>query len=125
MKIGIYSGSFNPIHHGHLMIANYMAEFAGLDEVWFVLSPHNPLKNKDILASERHRTQMLELALSGFSRLKVCDIELRLPRPSYTIDTLTALQKTISATFVFAHHRVRQLGGVWAMEGLRISDSAT
>ncbi len=93
MKIGIYSGSFNPIHHGHLMIANYMAEFAELDEVWFVLSPHNPLKDRDILALETHRTQMLELALRGFSRLKACDIELHLPRPSYTIDTLGALQK--------------------------------
>ncbi|MFT4073377.1 MAG: nicotinate (nicotinamide) nucleotide adenylyltransferase [Dysgonamonadaceae bacterium] len=93
MNIGIFSGSFNPIHHGHLMIANYIAEFTTLDEIWFLVSPQNPLKKKTELADAHHRLQMVRNALSDFDRLKASDFELHLPLPSYTIDTLKALQK--------------------------------
>ncbi|MDR0334180.1 MAG: nicotinate-nucleotide adenylyltransferase [Dysgonamonadaceae bacterium] len=91
-QIGIFSGSFNPIHVGHLILGNYMCEFTHLDEVWFVVSPHNPLKNTDELLDDDVRLQMTRLALSDFENLKVSDIEFHLPRPSYTIDTLTFLK---------------------------------
>lgn len=90
-KIGIFSGSFNPIHAGHLMLANYMCEFTELDEVWFVVTPHNPLKNADDLLADDIRLQMAQLAVHGFHRLRVSDVEFSMPRPSYTIDTLTKL----------------------------------
>jgi nicotinate-nucleotide adenylyltransferase len=91
-QIGIFSGSFNPIHVGHLILGNYMCEFTHLDEVWFVVSPHNPLKNTDELLDDDIRLKMTRLALSGFENLKVSDVEFHLPRPSYTIDTLTFLK---------------------------------
>ena len=90
-KIGLFFGSFNPIHIGHLIVGNYMAEFTDLDEVWFVVSPHNPLKEKKSLLSDVHRVTLVRLATEDHTRLKVCDIEMRLPRPSYTINTLTYL----------------------------------
>ena len=91
MKIGLYSGSFNPIHHGHVMLANYLVEFSDLDELWFVVSPQNPLKKREDLMKDEDRIKMVELALEGDSRLKVSDIEMSLPLPSYTINTLRAL----------------------------------
>ena len=91
MKIGLYSGSFNPVHHGHVMLANYLVEFSDLDELWFVVSPQNPLKKKEDLMKNEDRLKMVELALEGDSRLKVSDIEMSLPLPSYTINTLRAL----------------------------------
>ena len=91
MKIGIYSGSFNPVHHGHVMLANYLVEFSDLDELWFVVSPQNPLKKREDLMKDEDRLKMVELALEGDSRLKVSDIEMSLPLPSYTINTLWAL----------------------------------
>ena len=91
MKIGLYSGSFNPVHHGHVMLANYLVEFSDLDELWFVVSPQNPLKKKEDLMKDEDRLKMVELALEGDSRLKVSDIEMSLPLPSYTINTLRAL----------------------------------
>ena len=91
MKIGLYSGSFNPIHHGHVMLANYLVEFSDLDELWFVVSPHNPLKNKADLMKDEDRLKMVELAVEGDTRLKVSNIEMSLPLPSYTINTLRAL----------------------------------
>ena len=91
MKIGLYSGSFNPIHHGHVMLANYLVEFSDLDELWFVVSPQNPLKKKEDLMRDEDRLKMVELALEGDSRFKVSDIEMSLPHPSYTINTLRAL----------------------------------
>lgn len=93
MKIGLYSGSFNPIHHGHVMLANYLVEFSDLDELWFVVSPQNPLKKKEDLMKDEDRLKMVELALEGDARLKVSDIELSLPLPSYTINTLRALSE--------------------------------
>ncbi|MGE0079113.1 MAG: nicotinate (nicotinamide) nucleotide adenylyltransferase [Bacteroidales bacterium] len=92
MKVGLFFGSFNPIHTGHLVIAEYLLEFSDLAEIWFVISPQNPLKDKDILASDEHRVNMLQLALpENNPRLKLCDIEIEMPRPSYTIDTLKKL----------------------------------
>ena len=90
-KIGLFFGSFNPIHNGHLMLANYLAEYGGLDEIWFVVSPQNPFKDKKSLLADRHRMYMVELAVKGDERFQVCDIEFYMPQPSYTIDTLTRL----------------------------------
>ena len=90
-KIGIYSGSFNPIHHGHIMLANYLVEFSDLDELWFVVTPQNPLKKKEDLLDDDERLKMVQLALGDDPRFHVSDIEMHLPTPSYTINTLTAL----------------------------------
>ena len=91
MRIGLYSGSFNPVHHGHVMLANYLVEYSDLDELWFVVSPQNPLKKREDLMKDEDRLKMVEQALEGDSRLKVSDIEMSLPLPSYTINTLRAL----------------------------------
>lgn len=92
-RIGLYFGSFNPVHIGHIAIAGYMTEFAGLDQVWLVVSPHNPLKKKETLLNDHHRLYMTELAIGDNDRLKASDIEFRLPVPSFTIDTLTYLKE--------------------------------
>ncbi|MGA2405984.1 MAG: nicotinate (nicotinamide) nucleotide adenylyltransferase [Bacteroidales bacterium] len=92
-KIGLYFGSFNPVHIGHIAIAGYMIEFAGLYQVWFVVSPHNPLKKKETLLADHHRIYMTQLAIGDSDRLKASDIEFKLPIPSYTIDTLTYLKE--------------------------------
>lgn len=92
-KVGLFFGSFNPIHNGHLMLANYLAEYGGLDEIWFVVSPQNPFKDKKSLLADRHRLYMVEMAINGDERFQVCDIEFYMPKPSYTIDTLTRLQE--------------------------------
>ena len=92
-KIGLYFGSFNPIHIGHMAIAGFMTEFAGLDQVWFVVSPQNPLKKKDTLLADHHRLYMAQLAIGDNDRIKASDIEFKLPVPSYTIDTLTYLRE--------------------------------
>jgi nicotinate-nucleotide adenylyltransferase len=92
-KIGLYFGSFNPVHNGHMAIAGYMTEFAGLDQVWFVVSPHNPLKKKETLLADHHRLYISQLAIGNNDRLKASDIEFKLPVPSYTIDTLTYLKE--------------------------------
>ena len=93
MRVGLYFGSFNPIHHGHLVIANYILEHAHLDQVWFVVSPQNPLKRSASLLNEYHRLHLVRLAVEGENRLKASDIEFKLPKPSYTVDTLTYLQE--------------------------------
>ena len=92
-KIGLYFGSFNPVHIGHMAIAGFMTEFAGLDQVWFVVSPQNPLKKKNTLLDDHHRLYMAQLAIGDNDRIKASDIEFRLPVPSYTIDTLTYLKE--------------------------------
>lgn len=93
MKVGLFFGSFNPVHIGHLAIANYMVEFTDLDKVWFVVSPHNPLKKKNTLLADYHRLQMVRLAIEYDNRFKASNIEFSLPQPSYTIDTLTYLKE--------------------------------
>jgi len=93
MKVGLYFGSFNPIHHGHLVIANYILQHAHLDQVWFVVSPQNPLKPSATLLNEYHRLHLVRLATEGETRLKASDIEFKLPKPSYTVDTLAYLQE--------------------------------
>ena len=92
-KIGLLFGSFNPIHNGHLILANYMAEFTNLDEVWFVVSPQNPLKSKSTLLADYHRLALTRLAIEDSIKLKVSNIEFNMPKPSYTIDTLTWLSE--------------------------------
>ncbi len=91
MKIGLYFGSFNPIHVGHLIIAQSLFQRGGLDQVWFVVSPQNPLKKQESLAHELDRLRMVELAIEDNFDFRVTDVEFRMPRPSYTIDTLTYL----------------------------------
>ncbi len=97
-RIGLYFGSFNPVHSGHLAIAEYMLEHAPVDEIWFVLSPQNPLKNPDVLWSEEKRFDLLESAIGERSKMSVCTIEWDMPRPSYTIDTLKRLSETYANT---------------------------
>lgn len=91
MKIGLYFGSFNPIHIGHLIIANILYDRTDLDEVWFVVSPQNPLKKRQSLIHEFDRLKMVELAISDHYHFRASDVEFRMPKPSYTIDTLTYL----------------------------------
>jgi len=92
-KIGLYFGSFNPIHIGHTAIAGFMTEYTDLDQVWFIVSPQNPLKKKETLLDDYQRLYMAQLAIGDNDRLKASDIEFRLPVPSYTIDTLTYLKE--------------------------------
>ena len=87
----LFFGSFNPIHVGHLIIANTMLQQEGIDEVWFVVSPQNPLKERSTLLADHHRLQMVQRAVEDNYRLRVCDIEMHLPVPSYTVVTLAAL----------------------------------
>ena len=101
MRIGLFFGSFNPVHTGHMIIANYMAQISDLDQVWLVVSPQNPLKNKNSLARDHDRLHLVNLAIGENLLLKSSDIEFSLPKPSYTIDTLTYLsEKYPQKTFV-------------------------
>lgn len=93
MNVGLYFGSFNPIHTGHLIIANNLANSPELHEVWFVVSPQNPLKNTSSLLNENHRFFLVQEAIEGEKNLKASKVEFSLPRPSYTIDTLTYLKE--------------------------------
>ncbi len=93
MKVGLFFGSFNPIHHGHLIIANHLAMTGNLDEVWFILSPQNPFKKPGSLLNENHRFHLLQLSIENEPNLKASNIEFKLPRPSYTIDTLIYLKE--------------------------------
>ncbi len=93
MKVGLYFGTYNPIHIGHLAIANYMVEYAGLDQLWFVVSPQSPFKVKKNLLDDYQRLEMVNRAIEGEDRFRSSNIEFRLPRPSYTIDTLTYLKE--------------------------------
>lgn len=89
---GLLFGSFNPVHIGHLIIAHYFTEHQKMDEIWFVLSPQNPLKGSDELLGERERMELLELAVAENPKFRICDIELGMPKPSYTIDTIKQLK---------------------------------
>lgn len=93
MKVGLYFGTYNPIHVGHLIIANYMAQFTDLDQVWMVVSPQNPLKRNHNLLEDYHRLALVKEALDDNPKLRVTDIEFHLPRPSYTVNTLVQLEE--------------------------------
>ncbi len=93
MKIGLYFGSFNPIHIGHLVIANQMVENSDLDQIWFVVTPHNPFKKKNTLLDNFQRLEMVYRATKDYVKLKPSDIEFNLPQPNYTINTLTYLKE--------------------------------
>jgi len=92
-KIGLFVGSFNPVHVGHMVIANFMVEHSDLDQVWMVVSPQNPHKKKKSLASEYDRLHLVQLAIEDIPNIKASDIEFKLPKPSYTVDTLTYLSE--------------------------------
>ena len=93
MKIGLYFGTFNPIHVGHLIIANHMVEHADLNQVWLVVTPHNPVKKKSTLLDDYHRLQMVFLATEDYPKLKPSDIEFKLEQPNYTVNTLVHLEE--------------------------------
>ena len=93
MKIGLFFGTFNPIHIGHLVIANHMAEFSDLDQVWFVVTPQSPFKTKQTLLDNYQRLEMVYRATEDYTKLKPCDIEFGLPQPNYTVNTLAYLQE--------------------------------
>ncbi|MEC8616288.1 MAG: nicotinate (nicotinamide) nucleotide adenylyltransferase [Bacteroidota bacterium] len=92
-KIGLYFGTFNPIHVGHLIIANYMADYTELDEVWLVVSPQNPLKKRETLLKDHHRLTLVRIAVEDNAKLLACNEEFNLPIPSYTINTLAHLKE--------------------------------
>lgn len=93
MKVGLYFGTFNPVHVGHLIIANHLVENSGLDQVWMVITPHNPLKKKKGLLPDYHRLQMVHLATQGYDKIIPSDIEFKLPQPNYTVHTLAHLKE--------------------------------
>jgi len=93
MKIGLYFGTYNPIHIGHLIIANHMVDYTTLDQVWLVVSPQNPLKNKASLLEDYHRLAIVRIAVEGNNKLKASDIEFDLPKPSYTTTTLAFIKE--------------------------------
>lgn len=97
MKVGLYFGTFNPIHVGHLIIANHMAEFTDLDQVWMVVTPHNPLKKKATLLDDYTRLELVRLATEDYPKLKPSDIEFKLEQPNYTINTLAYLEEKFPA----------------------------
>lgn len=93
MKVGLYFGTFNPIHVGHLIIANHIVENSDLDQLWMVVTPHNPLKKKSGLLADYHRLQMVHLATEDYDKIIPSDIEFKLPQPNYTVNTLAHLQE--------------------------------
>ena len=111
-NIGLYFGSFNPIHIGHLAIANYIVEFTDLKQIWFVISPHNPFKKKESLLSDKMRYYMVNIAIEDDNRFKACSIEFSLPKPSYTINTLTYLKEkypTITFSLIMGSDNLKSI----------------
>lgn len=94
IRTGIFSGSFNPVHIGHLALANWLCEFAGLDEVWFLITPHNPLKEREELMDDQLRYELVEASIAGYPKFRASNFEFSLPQPTYSIDTLRALKRT-------------------------------
>ena len=105
MKVGLFFGSFNPIHIGHLVIAEYIIEYSDLDQLWYVVSPHNPLKPKKTLLDDYHRLEMVHQAIGDDPRFRVSDIEFRMPKPSYTVDTLAYMDEK------YPHHEFNMILG--------------
>ncbi|MBT8286089.1 MAG: nicotinate-nucleotide adenylyltransferase [Flavobacteriaceae bacterium] len=101
-NVGLYFGTFNPIHIGHLVIANHMVEFSDLEEVWFVITPQSPFKVKQSLLDDHHRYQMVQEAVAEYPKLKASTIEFDLPQPNYTIDTLVYLQEKYGEQYSFS-----------------------
>lgn len=101
-KVGLYFGTFNPIHIGHLIIANHMVEFSDLDEVWFVITPQSPFKVKKSLLDDHHRYQMVLEATEDYPKLKASKIEFNLPQPNYTINTLAYLEDKYNTAYNFS-----------------------
>ena len=93
MNIGLYFGTFNPIHVGHLVIANHMVEFSDLDEIWMVVTPHNPFKKKSSLLADNQRLQLVQIATEDYPKLKASNIEFKLPQPNYTVNTLAHISE--------------------------------
>lgn len=111
-KVGLYFGTFNPIHVGHLIIANYMADYTELDEVWLVVTPQNPLKTKSSLLEDYHRLAMVEIAIDDNPKLKASNIEFKLPKPSYTVNTLVHLRErfpSIEFSLIMGEDNLRTL----------------
>ena len=100
-KVGLYFGTFNPIHIGHLVLANHLVEFTELDEVWFVITPKSPFKVKQSLLANNHRYQMVLEAIADYPKLKASKIEFELPQPNYTVDTLVHLQERYGSEYEF------------------------
>jgi len=113
MKVGLFFGTFNPIHIGHLIIANYMAEFSDLDEVWFVITPMSPFKKKLTLLDNHHRLAIANVAVENFPKLKTSDIEFKLPQPNYTINTLVNLVEK------YPHHQFCLIMGEDNLKGFQ------
>ncbi|MCG8475581.1 MAG: nicotinate-nucleotide adenylyltransferase [Cytophagales bacterium] len=105
MNVGLFFGSFNPIHIGHLIIADAIVDYAQLDEVWFVVSPQNPFKKKSSLLHEFDRLDMVREAIKNNDRFRATDVEFSMPQPSYTIDTLTYLSEK------FPRHKFQVIAG--------------
>jgi nicotinate-nucleotide adenylyltransferase len=93
MRVGLYFGSFNPVHTGHLIIANHIVNSTLLKQVWFVVSPQNPLKQSSSLLNEYHRLHLIKAAIDGENKLQASNVEFQLPKPSYTVDTLSYLKE--------------------------------
>ena len=93
MKVGLYFGTFNPIHVGHIIIANHLVEYSDLDEIWMVVTPHNPHKKKSSLLANHHRLELVYLALQKYTKIKPSDIEFKLPQPNYTVNTLAHINE--------------------------------
>ncbi|MBN9313998.1 MAG: nicotinic acid mononucleotide adenylyltransferase [Chryseobacterium sp. 39-10] len=92
-KVGLFFGSFNPIHIGHLILANYLLENSDLHELWFVVSPQNPFKDKKSLLNDHNRLDMVQLAVKNYPKMRASNVEFSLPQPSYTVDTLAYLKE--------------------------------
>ena len=94
IRTGIFGGTFNPIHIGHLALANYLCEFGGIDELWFMVTPQNPFKRNETLLDDHIRLEMVETAVKDYPHFFASDFEFRLPKPSYTVETLNHLAQT-------------------------------
>lgn len=111
IKTGIFGGSFNPIHMGHLALANYLCEYNGLDEIWFLVSPHNPLKQQTDLWDDNLRLELVKLAIADYPKFRASDFEFHLPRPSYTIH-IGCFTQSLSQPGIHPYHWGGQLASI-------------